>query len=236
MQESVPTPNNQEEVEDTSYVDMAEGKSPMEAVREAQVSGDPAKVAEAQAAADEKYIVRPELHNEHVEAKKEHDEAKSREEMEQAFAKMEVKRKEIASEVAQQLQGKDALGVAQAIVNMYRKATPEMGAAGWALYGEAIKKYAESLPSGVREVISDFADIGGNGMLRAVANGEISSEKERSIARKNADVLVDSGMSQEGAKVKAQEYAAGIASNRSQDASQAEKAFAKIGVDLYNVR
>jgi hypothetical protein len=60
MQESVPTPNNQEEVEDTSYVDMAEGKSPMEAVREAQVSGDPVAVEQAQAAADEKYMVTPE--------------------------------------------------------------------------------------------------------------------------------------------------------------------------------
>jgi hypothetical protein len=57
MNENAPTNKPEEEV-DMSYVEMAGGKpSVMDTLKAAQESGDPAKVAEAQVAADEKYTV-----------------------------------------------------------------------------------------------------------------------------------------------------------------------------------
>jgi hypothetical protein len=71
MNENAPT--NQDDGVDTSFIDMAEGKpyqqpAAMEAVRQAQESGDPSKVAEAQKAADEKYMISPEVPQENFES------------------------------------------------------------------------------------------------------------------------------------------------------------------------
>jgi hypothetical protein len=58
MQENAPTNKPEEEV-DMSYVDMAEGRQPsvMDNLRAAQEGGDPAVLAQAQAAADKQYEV-----------------------------------------------------------------------------------------------------------------------------------------------------------------------------------
>ncbi len=239
MNENAPQ-NNQEDGVDTSFVDMAMGDQPsvMQAVKAAQESGNLVEVAKAEAAADEKYIVDQELHDAHVTTKENFDHDKKVAEEAAAFAKMEARRKNIESQVSLEMQGKDSLDLVQTLVNLYRKNYTEEkgGASGWAPYGEAVRKIADKIPEKSRNAIITLADTGGNGMLSALANGEIERSKQSSMTRNMESVLIATGTPEQEASYESKSRTDKLVANRERSISEAEKLLATIDVDPYNLK